>query len=96
MESLIRLLLILTTRAQFNSESDREDAFDLLRAVEVATSVSGVVPPKPSPTNAPRAEEVAVEPPGPVAEPVPPAEQTPPPTSPEVAGASESNAFGQQ
>jgi hypothetical protein len=81
----------LTTQTQFNSESEREGAFDLLRAVAAAEGVEGVVPPAPGAMNAPPVE-VAVDP-GVVAEPVPPAEQTPPPTSPEVAGAAESNAF---
>lgn len=80
-------------KAQFNSESERDDAIDLLR--EVADEVGGAdeIPPPPGAMNAP--PETPDVDPGPVAEPVPAQEQVPPPTSPEVAGAAPeaSNAF---
>jgi hypothetical protein len=96
MEKLIQLLLLLVNKAQFNSESERDDALDLLRALadDLLGAGTSSVPPKPGPTNAP-ADPAPVVDPGVVAEPVPVEEQTPPPTSPEIAGAApeESNAF---
>jgi hypothetical protein len=93
MENLIRLLLILTTRAQFNSESERDEALDFLRGfADSVLSEPSMVPTKPGEMNpAPPAPDVD---PGVMAEPVPPDEQAPPPVSPELAGATESNAFG--
>jgi hypothetical protein len=96
MEKLIQLLLNMIQRAQFLTEEAREDELDLLREVEAAYDVSGVVPPKAGPINAP-VEPVAETPPvpDPVAEPVPADQQPVPPTSPDLAGAApeETNAF---
>jgi hypothetical protein len=86
MENLVKLLLLLVSKATFNSEVEQEDALELVRKVAEEVGAGDVVPPKPGPTNAPQATP-PVEVPGPVAEPVPAAEQPPPPTSPEVANA---------
>jgi hypothetical protein len=85
---LTELLLTLVNRTQFNSETDRDHAMDLLREID-----GDAVPPAPGPMNEPAATPTVD--PGPVAEPVPAQEQVPPPTSPEVAGATPeaTNAF---
>lgn len=95
MEKLITLLLHLLEKVPYLSEDAHEAELDLLREFESSQGVSGVVPPKAGPINAP---VVPVEPPpvpGPVAEPIPADQQPPPVTSPEVAGSApeESNAF---
>lgn len=84
-------------KVPFNSESEHDDAVELVRKVADDVGAKDIVPPPPGATNAPVAPQPAVEPPGPVAEPVPAQEQVPPPTSPEVAGAApeEANAFSQ-
>jgi hypothetical protein len=84
MESLIKLLLNLVQKVPYLSEVEHEVELDLLREVEDHLGVAGVVPPKSGPTNAP-IEVPDVPVPGAVAEPV--LDQTPPVTSPEVAGA---------
>jgi hypothetical protein len=96
MESLIKLLLLMVNKTAFVSEADHDEAVDLLRAGAEELGVEDVVPPPRGPTNAPADQPRPIDP-GPVAEPVPPGEQLPPPTSPEVAGAApeESNAFTQ-
>jgi hypothetical protein len=95
MEELITLLLHLVQKVPYLSEAEHDLEFDLLRAVESKLGVEGIVPPKPGPTNQPVTPPPAVEVPGPVAEPVPPEQQTPPVASPEIAGAQpeQSNAF---
>lgn len=64
---------------------------EILRQLEAKLGVSGIVPPVPGATNAPL--EVPVVDPGPVAEPVPGAEQPLPPTFPAVAEPEAANAF---
>jgi hypothetical protein len=93
LEHLVTLLLHLVEKVPYLSEVEHDAELDLLRAVESDLGVSGVVAPKAGPTNAPA--PAPVPPPAPVAEPVPAAEQTPPPVSPEVAGAAPeaTNAF---
>ena len=82
------LLLMIVNHITWRSESEQEHALDLLREVD-----SEDVPPPAGPMNAPASPPPSVDP-GPVAEPVPNQEQTPPPTSPEVTGSpEESNAF---
>jgi hypothetical protein len=93
-DNLIRLLLDLATRVQYNSEEEQAETMHLLRHVEEDLGAGGIVPPERVDANAPAAA-AAVPPPGPVAEPVPADAQPPPPTSPEVAGAApeQTNAF---
>jgi len=95
------LLMILAEKAPYLSESEREDTFDLLRAVEADVGAEGIVAPKAVDTNGPLlapAEALESAPPvGPVAEPVPPGEQGPPPVTfgGDTAAAGEvANAFG--
>lgn len=80
-------------KVPYLSEVEREAELDLLRAVETDLGVSDVVAPKAGSMNAPLT--VPVVDPGPVAAPVPAAEQPPPPASPEVATAAPeaTNAF---
>jgi hypothetical protein len=93
-ENLITLLLDLVEKAPYHTEDERQDALDLLREVEADMGVTDVVPPKAEDANQPAAApDVPV--PGDVAVPVPPDQQPPAPTSPEVADTSPeaTNAF---
>jgi hypothetical protein len=81
MSELVQLLLKLLEKVPWLSEAEHEAALDLLRAIEKAIGVTGIVPPAPGSMNAP-----AVVPevdPGPVADNTPqPGFE--PPASPEV------------
>lgn len=89
MESLIKLLLQLLQRVPALSEEAHDEELDLLRDVESKLGLSGIVPPKQGPTNAPVA--VPVVDPGPVAEPT--GEVAPVATFPGIAAPEEANAF---
>lgn len=94
MDELITLLLHLLEKVPYLNEEAHDAELDLLRVVESKLNVTGVVPPKAGPINAPVVPVVPPDP-GPVAEPVPPALQPLPPTSPELGGQApeETNAF---
>lgn len=77
-------------KVPYLSEVERDAELDLLRAVEKDAGVSGIVPPKAGPTNAPLAAP-AVKVPGPVAEPT--GEKAPIATFPGIAAPEEANAF---
>lgn len=69
MEELITLLLHLVSKVPYHSEDEREAEIDLVRAFADHIKVPGIVPPAAGPVNSPPPAE-AIEPPGPVAEPV--------------------------
>lgn len=90
MEELITLLLHLVEKSSFLSEVERDAEIELLRVFEKHVGLEGkIVPPAPGATNAP--VEAPVVDPGPVAKPVPAAEQRPPTFA--AAVAPEDNAF---
>jgi hypothetical protein len=85
MKELVQLLHKLLAKVSWLSEAEQTEAMDLLRAVETALEVAGVVPPKPVDTNVGPGTAPVVDP-GPVADTTPPADFVPP-ASPEVATA---------
>jgi hypothetical protein len=79
MEALIQVLLTLIGKVPWLSEAERDGIIEKVRGLEGALGLSGVVPPAAVDPNQPApVPDVAV--PGPVAEPVPPDQQPPPPT----------------
>jgi hypothetical protein len=96
MEELIQLLLNLLRKVPYLSESDFLEEVERLRRIEMAlgNGTNRVVPPAAVDQPGPVAP-TTVPVPGPVADPVPPDEQPPVPTSPELADAAPeaTNAF---
>lgn len=85
------LLLHLVEKVPFLSELEHDADVDLVRAIESDLGLNGIVAPKPGATNAPL--EIPEVDPGPVAEPVPAAQQKAPTFGASVAPPEEANAF---